>query len=159
MTTIPRDQVARSLGVAPDALPPGDLPVSRLAERWLRFVRETAESDAVQDHPDFWTFALIDDLARTAPDVCLDLVMAALPLCRTPEEVALVAAGPLEDVITANGAAVIDRIEHLAAREPRLTYALTGVWLRGTTGTPIWRRIEAARAHAPAIDSGAPLPD
>jgi hypothetical protein len=125
----------------------------------MGFLRDTTESDAAQDHPEFWTFALLHDLARGAPDLCLDAVLAALALCRTADEVALVAAGPLEDVITASGPAVIDRIEATAARSARLRYALTGVWPEGSAGTPLWRRIEAACADEPGIDSGAPLPD
>ena len=159
MTAIPRDLVAQCLGVAPDALPPGDLPVVRLAERWLGFTRETADSDAPQDHAEFWTYALLHDLARVAPGLCLDTVLAALALCSTPDEVALVAAGPLEDVLVANGPAVIDRIETEAARSARLRLALTGVWPEGSAGTPVWRRVEAARANAPALDDGAALPD
>jgi hypothetical protein len=164
VTAIPRDLVARSLQVAPEALPPGDLPVARLAERWMGYLRDTAADDAPegpapQEHPEFWTFALIFDLAREAPDLCLDVIVAALPLCRSPEEVALVAAGPLEDVIAANGPAVIDRIETLAPVNARLRFALTGVWPQGSAGTPLWHRIEAARAGETGIDGGAPLPD
>lgn len=159
MTAIPRDLVAQCLGVSPDALPPGHLPVERLAERWMGFLRDTADSDVGQDHPEFWTFALMHDLARIAPDLCLDAVLAALALCRTPDDVALIAAGPLEDVITANGPAMIDRIEAEAARSARLRYALSGVWPEGSAGTPLWKRIEAAQAGEPGIDTGAPLPD
>lgn len=155
---IPRALVAEALGVSPDTLPPGDLPVARLAERWIGYLRATMDMDAPQDHPEFWTFSLLVDLARDAPDLCLDTVLAALALCTTAEEAALIAAGPLEDVIAAQGAAVIDRIETEAARSPRFRYALTGVWPQGSAGTPLWRRIEAARAGSPGIDSGAPLP-
>ncbi|MDR5654576.1 DUF6869 domain-containing protein [Ruixingdingia sedimenti] len=154
---IPRALVAAALHVDPGALPEGDLPVARLAERWLGYLRATMEAEAPQDHPEFWTFSLLCDLADTAPDLCLDTVLAALALCGTAEEAALIAAGPLEDVIARNGPAVIDRIEAAAAASPRFRHALTGVWPQGSAGTPLWRRIEAARA-GPTLDSGLPLP-
>ena len=158
MTTIPRDLVATALGVTRDALPPGDLPVARLAARWVGYLRATMAEEAPQDHPEFWTFSLLVDLARDAPDLCMDTVIAALDLCLTPNEVALVAAGPLEDVIVAQGLAVMDRIEAEAARSARFRYALSGVWPQGSAGTPLWQRVEAARAGEPGIDSGAPVP-
>lgn len=157
MSAIPRDLVAEALGVAPDALPPGDLPVARFAERWMGWLRATQSVEAPENHPEFWTFALFGALARHAPDLCLDAVMGCLALATSAEEAALIAAGPLEDVITANGSSVIERIEHEAARSPRFRYALTGVWADGSAGTPLWQRIEAARS-GPGLDSGAPLP-
>lgn len=158
MSAIPRDLVAQILGVSPDALPPGDLPVARLAERWLGYLRATLPDDAPQDHPDFWTFSLLVDLAREAPDLCLDVVLAALPLCQTPEELALVAAGPLEDVITEHGAAVIARIELEAPGNARLRLALSGVWPQGSAGTALWSRVQAARGGDAGLDDGADLP-
>lgn len=158
---IPRILVAEALGVSPDALPPGDLPVGRLAERWLGYLRAAeAESGAApQSLPDFWTAALMIDLAGQVPDLCLDAILAALPLCRTPDEVALIAAGPLEDLLNTRAEAVIDRIEAEAAGRPRLRLALSGVWPEGSAGTPVWQRVIAARGDAPGLDDGADLPD
>lgn len=159
MTSIPRELVAESLGVSPDALPPGDLPVARLAERWVGYLRATMADEAPQDHPEFWTFALLADLARGAPDLCLGVVLAALGLCRSADEIALVAAGPLEDVIAAQGAAVIDRIEAEAPGNARLRLALSGVWPQGSAGTALWQRVQAARGSDAGLDDGAALPD
>ncbi len=154
---IPRALVAEALGVSPDALPPGDLPVARFADRWMGWLRATQGDAQPEAHPEFWTFALFGALAGRAPDLCLDAVLDSLALATTPEEAALIAAGPLEDLIAANGPAVIDRIEAEAAARPRFRYALTGVWAEGSAGTPLWQRIEAARS-GPSLDSGAPLP-
>jgi hypothetical protein len=160
MQVIPRAFVAESLGVSPGALPAGDLPVARLAERWLGYLRAALvhEAAAPQDVPDFWTASLLLDLARMEPGLCLDVVLAALPLCRQPEEIALIAAGPLEDVIAAHGPALIDRIETEAAASARLRLALSGVWPEGSAGTPLWGRVQAARGGDAGLDDGAPLP-
>jgi hypothetical protein len=160
MQVIPRALVAEALGVSPDTLPPGDLPVARLADRWLGYMRAALADDtaAPQDVPDFWTASLMLDLARIEPGLCLDVVLAALPLCRQSEEVALIAAGPLEDVIAAHGAALIGRIEAEAAGSARLRLALSGVWPEGSAGTPLWGRVQAARGGDAGLDDGAPLP-
>lgn len=157
MTAIPRDLVARLLSVSPDTLPPGDLPVARLAELWIGWYREAAPGTS-RTHPDEWTFDLFDSLAREAPGLCLDTILAVLPMCRTAAEVAFLAAGPLEDVFCRHAPDVIDRIEAEARRTPRLRYALTGVWPQDDIDeTPLWQRLEAAR-RGPQIGDNAPLP-
>lgn len=160
MTTgIPRTLVAEALMVEPEVLPPGDLPLDRLAARFLAYLAAGDEdTPPPADHPDAWTFALFDVLTSEHPALGLAATRAALAACESPEEVAGIAAGPLEDLIAKHGAALIDEIEALAARAPRFAYALTGVWPQGAAGTLLWARIEAARRDVPGLDDGAPLP-
>jgi hypothetical protein len=151
--------VADALGVDESALPAGDLPVARLATRFLAYLAAGDEDNPPPaDHPDAWTFALFDVLTGEYPDRGLEASRAALAACESPEEVAGVAAGPLEDLIAQHGPALIDEIEALAARAPRFAYALTGVWPQGKEGSLLWARIEAARRDVPGLDDGAPLP-
>lgn len=159
-TAIPRKLVAEALGVDEASLPPGDLPLDRLAARFLAYLRAgDGESPAPATHPDAWTVALFDALARDHPGPALAAIRAVLWACASPEDVAMVAAGPLEDAIGAQGSALIDEIEHLAATAPRFAYALTGVWPGEPGAAPLlWARIEAARAGVPGLDDGAPLP-
>lgn len=153
--TIPRALVAEALGMPEADLPPGDLPLDRLAERFLDYLH--AGDEIAPDHPDAWTFALFDDLTRDHPDLGFAATVAVLAACENPEDVADIAAGPLEDLIAAHGAELIDEIEALASRAPRFAYALTGVWKRETPAL-LWARIEAARADVVGLDDGAPLP-
>lgn len=154
-TAIPRALVADALGIPEADLPAGDLPLDRLAERFLDYLH--AGDDTAPDHPDAWTFALFDDLTRDHPALALAATAAVLAACETPEDVADIAAGPLEDLIAAHGVTVIDDIEALAARAPRFAYALTGVWNREAAPL-LWARVEAARAGIVGLDDGAPLP-
>lgn len=157
-TAVPRALVAETLGVDEAALPPGDLPLARLAIRFLAYLAAGDEDTPPSEHhPDAWTFALFDALIRDHPALGLAATRAALAACPHSEAVADVAAGPLEDLIAAHGAALIDEIERLADRAPRFAYALTGVWRRDTAPL-LWARIEAARRGVPALDDGAPLP-
>ena len=156
---IPRSLVAEALFVDEDSLPDGDLPLARLAARYLAYVRAgEGDEPAPADHPDAWTSDLFFELAHKHPDLGFAATEAALAACESPEEVAVVAAGPLEDLIAQHGALLIDRIEARGEDSPRFAYALTGVWPQGNRGTLIWARIEAARRDVPGIDDGAPLP-
>ena len=154
MTTIPRSVVAAALAVSEDSLPPGDLPLDRFAERhagWLATPDEQREA-----HADLWTFDLMVALVKDHPDLAFAAVQATLDRCTTPDQVANLAAGPMEDLIRFHGAALIDVIT-TAAAEPRFRYLLSGVW-QGDTPALLWARIEAARRGGPALDDGDPLP-
>ena len=155
---IPRALVAEALGVDPEALPPGDLPLDRFAARFLGYLRAGGDDEeANPEHADFWTYALFDELARAQPALCLAAIRASLAEAREPEEVALIAAGPLEDLLAAQGAAMIGAVEALAEAAPRFRYALTGVWPREEGPALFWARIKAL-ATGPALDAGDPLP-
>lgn len=157
-TTIPRSLVAEALGVGDDMLPPGDLPLSRFAERFLTYLRDGVAADEAQ-HPDAWTFLLFDGLVATAPELAIAALRQGLIQCATPDDVALIAAGPLDDLIARQGMVLIGEVEALAAQAPRFAYALTGVSKpEDGSNALLWARIEAARRGVAAIDDGAPLP-
>lgn len=158
MLMLPRALVASALGVAPDTLPPGDLPLTRLAERWLGWLGAAEGAEAPEALPDYWTDVLFARLPEVAPDLCLDAVLAVLARCATADQVAHLAAGPLEDLLHRSGGAVIDRIEAEAPGNPRLRLALSGVAPEGSAGTPLWGRVQAARGGDAGLDDGAPLP-
>jgi hypothetical protein len=160
---IPRALVQRwidALSKPASDVPWGDIPADWFAARHLAYLRVLGAAGPDDDHPDAWTWYAFDDLARSEPDLCLDLVLATLMVCATPAETALLAAGPLEDVITRNGAEVIDRIEALARSVPRFRYALWAVRWQGTDGeaegAEVWARVTAARAAGPAFRFSSP---
>ena len=156
--TIPRALVADAFGVDAASLPPGDLPLDRLAARFLNYRRAgDEEAPPPADHPDAWTFSLMDDLTRDHPALGLAATVAALKACEGPEDVAMIAAGPLEDLIAAHGAALIDTIERRARQAPRFRYALTGVCPRGEGRTLLWARVKALQT-GPQLDADDPLP-
>jgi hypothetical protein len=157
--SIPRALVADTLGTDEAALPPGDLPLERLARRLLSYLRAGTENALpAPDHPDAWTFVLLDHLTRDHPALALAAIRAMLAACDTPEDVAFVAAGPLEDLLSAHLPALIDEVEALAASSPRFGYALTGVWKPTSAAPLLWARIETARRDVPGLDDAAPLP-
>jgi hypothetical protein len=156
--TIPRKLVADAFGVAEEVLPEGDLPLARFAEIYLNYIRAGDEDSTPVDHPDQWAFALMCELIETAPGLAFAATRATLRLCDSAEDIAVIAAGPLEDLIADHGVELIGDIEALASTAPRFAYALTGVWPREQQGGLLWARIEAARRGAGELDAGDPLP-
>ena len=70
---------------------------------------------------------------------------------RRPSEWALgmLAAGPVEDLISTCGCDFIDRIEAEAHRNPLFRETLLGVW-QNSTPPDLWARVERARGTLPA---------
>lgn len=68
------------------------------------------------------------------------------PVQRAPDHVLeFVAAGPLEHLVPAHGSALVDRLEHEAARDERFKSALGGIWMRhGDLPPEVETRIVAA---------------
>jgi hypothetical protein len=148
-TVIPRVAVQRwidALSQPASDVPWGDIPADWFAARHLCYLRALGATGPDDDHPDAWTWYAFDELTRTDSDLCLDLVLAVLTLCDRPSDVAVLAAGPLEDVISGNGARIIDRIEDLSRRVPRFRLALCAVWPQGKETTDVWHRVQAARS-------------
>ncbi len=78
--------------------------------------------------------ALDWDLPRKQPSLCLDSIIEVLGRIDTPAPsrlLAVLAAGPLEDLLTHNGDAVIDQVDLLARRDPPFRRLLNGVWFNG----------------------------
>ena len=137
---------------------PQSRPLSRLATRYLAFLDRSQSADAPGQAEDAWTDALLETLATDRPALCMDAILAALAACTTAEQAALIAAGPLERLLEANGPAIIDAIEARAPQTPRLVFALTGVWRPEQANPLLWARIDALTETTPGLDSGAPLP-
>ncbi|WFU23920.1 hypothetical protein QA649_38950 [Bradyrhizobium sp. CB1717] len=96
--------------------------VSELAHAW---VEQYSRSERDQDDN---LFAIMDferDLREEDPDGMIDLILEILKIESNPVLLALLAAGPLEDVISVG---TIDRIEHEARINERFRDLLGGVW-------------------------------
>ena len=152
--TISRQLIADALMVDVKTLPEGDLPLGRFAERYLALI--SVDEDAYGTHPEVWTADLMFDLVRDHPDLAFEAIRATLARCTEPAQVAMLAAGPVEDLLTEHGPGMIDRVEAEAEASDRFRYALTGVW-KSEIKPLVWARVEAAR-QGPSLDGGDPLP-
>lgn len=149
MTPLPPDLLSRLAGA-----PAGVDTVEALAALWLADNAAERQDDDVP-----WSVICVMELGAH-PEEAWIFVREALAAAGTVWQAVMIAAGPLEDLIAEHGAAVIDRIEREARQSPRFCFALTGVWPQGNQRSPVWARVEAARAAAKArgIDAGGPLP-
>ena len=114
------DEIARRTPKHP--LDCSALPLPELARAW---VEQYSKSD--RDRDDNF-FALMDferDLREEDADRAIDLILEILRIEANPVLLSLLAAGPLEDVISL---ATIDRIEREAAVNERFHDLLGGVW-------------------------------
>jgi hypothetical protein len=103
-----------------------DQTVSEVVAAW--FEGENTMFDAVHDAPEVAWLAILQILEREIND----------------EQIALLAAGPLEDLLTVHGAHFIERIEREAEQNPRFNHLLGGVW-RNVMSPELWERVQRAR--------------
>ena len=96
--------------------------MAQLARAW---VEQYSKSDRDRDDNFFVLMDFERDLREDDPDRAIDLILEILDIETNPVLLTMLAAGPLEDVISMN---TIDRIEREAAVNKRFHDLLGGVW-------------------------------
>jgi hypothetical protein len=96
--------------------------VAELARAW---VEQYSKSDRDRDDNFFAMMDYERDLREEDPDKAIDLIVEILKIETNPVMLSLLAAGPLEDVISME---TIDRIEREASADKRFHDLLGGVW-------------------------------
>ena len=97
------------------------------------------------EHPLWWAVEKAMYAAgNTNGDELFDFILSVLEKDPPDAVVAVLAAGPLEELISCSGGDYIDRIEREAARNSKFRHLLGGVW-KASTADPVWSRIEAVR--------------
>jgi len=74
-------------------------------------------------------------------------IVAAYQRDPTDKVVAVLAAGPVEDLLAKHGAEFIDRVVELARKDPKFNYVLGGVW-RSSIADDVWERVQSIRNHS-----------
>jgi hypothetical protein len=85
-----------------------------------------------------------DGASRAEPEIAWTAIMELSRQPLTAEQIAALAAGPLEDLLAYHGPAFIDRVEQQARVYPTFRRLLGGVWQSSITAE-VWRRIEHIR--------------
>ena|ERR1035437_5310286 len=104
--------------------------VDELVSKWL-----SGDDSTMAD-------AIVPPLAD--PEAAWEAVLRIMQHELSEEQISLLAAGPVEDLLAWHGAQFIDRIEAEAQRSPAFAHVLGGVWRRDFP-QEIWQRVEAAR--------------
>ena len=84
------------------------------------------------------------DVVRDEPEVAWPAMLQILERELTEDQTAVLAAGPLEDLLAVHGSQFIDRVEREAERSSRLNHLLGGVW-QNQMPQEIWERVQKAR--------------
>lgn len=93
------------------------------------------------DSPDAWSHECLSTIEDDDPELLMSFVMAAADACRSVQDIAFLAAGPVENLIIRFGPQVIDRIERLATASAKFTYLLSGVWGGSHADPEVWARV------------------
>ena len=104
---------------------------SAIAEAWIE-KWSAAERSAVATT--ISESALDWELPRKQPELCLAAILEVLSRIdvTTPNQLlAVLAAGPLEDLLNHNSEAVVEQVDLLARRDPGFRLLLNGVWDSG----------------------------
>ena len=90
----------------------------------------------------FWAFEELDDLCTDSPEDAWEIILGVLARDLSDEDIGMLAAGPLEDLLARHGRSIIERVEHEARRNPAFASLLGGVW-QNTMSDDIWTRVMA----------------
>ena len=91
-----------------------------------------------------WANEALSEAICHDTDYAFDIIEAIHELDPDQQAVERFASGPIEDILSYQGAMVIDRIEQKALRDPSFAFALGGVWQRAMPES-IWERVVACR--------------
>lgn len=121
-----------------------DEKIEQLVDRWIAYwnvdppKHDGEESDYLND--------MLMPGCDCDPEVLWRFIKATYKREIPERHLALLAAGPLEDLIAEHGYDYIDRIETEARQNPRFRHVLGGVW-RNSSASDVWSRIEAIRGN------------
>jgi hypothetical protein len=108
------------------------VPIDIIVGDWL------AQSLSKEGYP------MIMDFNYQQPEVVWSAILKILEHKLTDAQFAVLAAGPVEDLLSDHGPGFIDRVESEAAKNPRFNHLLGGVWRLGMTDD-VWDRVQRAR--------------
>ena len=88
---------------------------------YLRFQAGKREEDR-------WAWEAVETLVDEDPEAAWRITCMLVDKTSSDDELAFVAAGPLEDLLKKHGPSLIDRVEEESRENARLQLALSGVW-------------------------------
>lgn len=119
------------------------VPLPQLLDEWLEWAEWVARPDRDPAQAGNLTgFDEFDWVVRNKPELAWQAIIAALHDPRFGVHLGLLAAGPLEDLLSAHGQSFIDRVETQARSNPEFASMLGGVWRHQMT-EEVWGRVQA----------------
>jgi uncharacterized protein DUF6869 len=117
--------------------------LNKIVDAWI--AGEEAGSGTPEYESNWWALEQVMDWSLDRDTEKLwQFVLLVYKRDVSKRTLAVLAAGPLEDVLAYNGSNYIDRVEHLAQEDEKFNWLLGGVW-RSDMTDEIWERVQAAR--------------
>jgi hypothetical protein len=113
-------------------------------EGWIALQKQELNSEAYNQL--FWAFEAVYDLVARYPEAAVRFIVAVLEKDSSDIVIGNLSAGPLEDLLAAHGAAIIDRIESEARENALFARLANGVW-RNQIDPHVWKRIIQLRGQ------------
>jgi hypothetical protein len=110
-----------------------------LAQRWTSFF--SLPDNEKETSPLFSAYEEMVDLVDRNPETAWDVILKIRTLSHTDLLLAILAGGPLEDLLAQHGEQFIDRCEALAKEDNDFLYLLTGVWGSNRMQKDLWARL------------------
>lgn len=114
--------------------------ISTLADAWVSHWR-APEGSVIRDDLS-WVVDREWDLVRQSPQDAWRLILAILERDKSAEIQEVLSAGPLEDLLSYHGGAMIATVEAEAHSNPHFAKLLGGVW-RNAMSEAVWSRVQA----------------
>jgi hypothetical protein len=121
----------------------GPLPLPELLDEWHRWAEWISSNDPDKANGDDLTgWFEFNWVVEDDPELAWTAILEAIGQTRMEAYLALLAAGPLEDLLSLHGAAFIDRVEQCARSNENFARILGGVW-QSNMSESIWQRVHA----------------
>ena len=119
-----------------------DVDLKALAAAWIdehKGYRKTPQLTAG------WGYKTLNNLVDSDPNVALAAIEYICGVDDSDAVMEILAAGPLENLLSRHGPLIIDHVEAIASANPRFRELLGGVW-SSTIASEVWNRIEKIRS-------------
>ena len=117
----------------------GILSIPDLLEAWRLWAVAQRSGADIRDLTGWMEF---NWAVEVDPEHAWSAILAALEDPRMQESLGVLAAGPLEDLLSIHGERFIGRVESTARANPKFAWLLGGVW-QHTMPEDVWSRVQA----------------
>jgi len=110
---------------------------NEIIEAWIAMSLAPQGSEAYETN--FWSTEVIWDFCREAPTEAWDVILGLIEAATSEKLLALIGAGPLEDLMCYQGEALISLVEQEAVKNKKFLTTMKSVWL-DSKDTSAWRK-------------------
>ncbi|MGI9107634.1 MAG: DUF6869 domain-containing protein [Pyrinomonadaceae bacterium] len=120
-----------------------EVELQKIVDAWI--AAEDAEEGADIHGSKWWAVSQVLDWAlEDQPELLWRFILTAYKRELSDKASAVLAAGPLEDLLSKFGPDYIDRVEELVVADDQFNWLLGGVWRLDMTDE-VWARVQSAR--------------